>query len=140
MHSSLRAIRDAIPRLRNLRLLLSALCESLFSADSAPTLESVSVNYVHAGLLLGGTQLCSSLNGKPGAVGQASETDAVATVAPALQALTSLYSRLEFATELGETPNDYEDRTTHPCYNFRDAITNRAHVGLSVEIWALEKR
>jgi hypothetical protein len=45
--------------------------------------------------------------------------------------------RLTLATVLDKTPNVYEDRTTHPCYNFRDAIANRTHVSPLVNVWAL---
>jgi hypothetical protein len=60
------AIRDAVPGLQRLRLRLSTLCEALFSAESPPIPESVSVNFVHAGPSLSETQLCSPLDGTPG--------------------------------------------------------------------------
>jgi hypothetical protein len=131
------AIRDAIPGLQHLRLRLSTLCEVLFSAESAPILDCVSVNCVHAGPSLSGTQLCSPLNGTPGPLSQANRAEAAATTAQSLRALTLRCPRLTFATVLDKTPNVYEDRTTHPCYNFRDAIANRTHVSPLVNVWAL---
>jgi hypothetical protein len=132
------AIRDAIPGLQRLRLRLGTLCEALFSAESAPILESVSVNCVYAGPSLSGTQLCSPLNRALGPLSQANRTEAAATIAQSLRALTLRCPRLTLATVLDKISNDYDDRTTHPCYNFRDAIANRTHVSPLFNVWALE--
>lgn len=116
-----------IPRLQHLRIRLSAMCAALFNSDSAPNLRTVSVNCVGSSTLGGGSQVCGSYDELAGAVNHPNGIDTAPVIAQSLRNLTSEHPKLELATVLDVTRNDYDDRTTHPCYNVRDTIENKTY-------------
>lgn len=131
-----KAINHAIPQLKHLRLRITAMCTALFSATSAPTLETVSINCFGGNAFSSGAQLC-----RPDVVSPRMHyhgNDAAPSVAQSLKTLAKRCPKLTLATVLDTTPAEYEDRSTHACYDIRDALTGKTYALPITDIWALE--
>ena len=133
------AISNAIAQLTHLRLRLTAICPALFNANSALGLETVSVNCVGGSTHSSGAQLCNSHAVNPLMVYHESGNDAAPAVAQSLHAFATRHCpALKLATVTSVTPNDYDDRSTHPSYDIRDGVANKTYALPFIDIWGLE--
>lgn len=123
-----KAISRALPNLQHLRLRLTAMCPELFHADSAPFLETVSVNCIGSNPLHNGLQTCRVFPDSPATATDTNGQDAAPHIAQSLRALAAASCpNFKLATVADLTHCNWHDRSTHHCYSIRDALANKTY-------------